>query len=140
MNNFSKNFGPREDEKQIESGLELAPKFDEKGLIPVVTTDYKTGIILMQAFMNAEALCKTIEIKQAVYYSRSRQELWHKGATSGQYQIVKEIRVDCDQDCIWLRVEQQGGGACHVGHSSCFYRSIVLEDSTQNGPVTLKMV
>lgn len=138
MSDFSKHFGSRETKELVEQGLSLAPKFDDKGLIPVVTTDYATGKLLMQAFMNEEALCKTVEIKQAVYYSRSRQELWHKGATSGQYQIVKEMRTDCDQDCIWLRVEQQGGGACHTGQTTCFYRSVDLDASIEDKPIALK--
>ncbi|MEM9446511.1 MAG: phosphoribosyl-AMP cyclohydrolase [Verrucomicrobiota bacterium] len=139
MLEFSRYFGSRDNQSALEKGLALAPRFDDQGLIPVITTDYYTGVLLMQAYMNAEALCKTVRIKQAVYYSRSRKELWHKGASSGQYQIVKEIRVDCDQDSIWLRVEQQGGGACHVGYPSCFYRTVVLETPELDKPIALKM-
>jgi phosphoribosyl-AMP cyclohydrolase len=91
-----------------------------------VTTDYDSGEVVMQAFMNEEALKKTIEIGEAVYWSRSRQELWHKGATSGFTQKVIEMRVDCDQDCIWIRVRTTGGASCHVGYRSCFYRSVVI--------------
>ena len=109
---------------EIEEGLLFAPKFDERGLIPAITTDEKTGELLMQAWMNEEALARTIATGEAWYWSRSRNELWHKGATSGQVQIVKDIRTDCDQDSVWLIVEPQGnGGCCHVGFRSCFYRS-----------------
>ena len=110
--------------EQVEESSSFAPKFDENGLIPVITTDYISGEVLMQGFMNREALYKTLELGQAVYFSRSRKVLWHKGKTSGLYQIIKEIRIDDDQDCIWLRVDVQGGASCHVGYRSCFYRSI----------------
>lgn len=110
--------------EQVEEGTDLAPKFDENGLIPVVTTDHESGELLMHAYMNREALLKTIEIGEAVYWSRSRQTLWHKGATSGLVQKVKELRIDDDQDCVWLRVDVQGGASCHVGYRSCFYRSV----------------
>jgi len=97
--------------------------------MPVVTTDFSTGELLMHGYMNEEALKKTISIGEAVYYSRSRKTLWHKGATSGLTQIVKEMRIDDDQDCIWLRVEVQGNGAsCHVGYRSCFYRSVPTKE------------
>lgn len=119
-------FAPRTSTEQVEEGHDLAPKFDANGLIPVVTTDHETGELLMHAYMNAEALRRTIALGEAVYYSRSRQELWHKGATSGHTQKVIEIRVDCDQDAIWLRVDAQGKGSCHVGYRSCFFRSIPL--------------
>lgn len=110
---------------QVEEEKDLAPKFQENGLIPVVTTDYTSGELLMHGYMNEEALKKTIELGEAVYYSRSREALWHKGATSGLTQIIKEMRIDDDQDCVWLRVEVQGNGAsCHVGYRSCFYRSV----------------
>ncbi|MDR9418573.1 phosphoribosyl-AMP cyclohydrolase [Gracilimonas sp.] len=111
--------------EQVEEGTDLAPKFQEDGLIPVVTTDYESGELLMHGYMNEEALKKTINIGEAVYYSRSRETLWHKGATSGLVQTVKEMRIDDDQDCVWLRVEVQSNGAsCHVGYRSCFYRSV----------------
>lgn len=110
---------------QVEEEKDLAPKFQENGLIPVVTTDYSSGELLMHGYMNEEAFKKSIELGEAVYYSRSREALWHKGATSGLTQIVKEMRIDDDQDCVWLRVEVQGNGAsCHVGYRSCFYRSV----------------
>jgi len=119
--------------EQVEEGTDLAPKFDENGLIPVVTTDYDTGELLMHGYMNQEAFRKTIELGEAVYYSRSRQTLWHKGATSGLVQTVREMRIDDDQDCVWLRVDVAGNGAsCHVGYRSCFYRSVpVGEDFTE---------
>lgn len=119
-------FAERTTKAEIEEGTIFAPKFDEKGLIPCITTDHVTGEPLMFAFMNAEALKQTIARGEAVYWSRSRNELWHKGATSGHVQIVKEIRIDCDQDAIWLRVDAQGKGSCHVGYRSCFFRSIPL--------------
>jgi phosphoribosyl-AMP cyclohydrolase len=95
--------------------------------LAVVTTHAETGEVLMFAWMNAEALARTLELGEAVYFSRSREEIWHKGATSGQIQQIVEMRIDCDQDCLWLKVLPQGdGGACHVGFRSCFYR--VVED------------
>ncbi|HEX6987343.1 MAG TPA: phosphoribosyl-AMP cyclohydrolase [Planctomycetaceae bacterium] len=124
-------FADRGDKKLIEEGTALAPKFDDRGLIPVVTTDVHTGELLMQAWMNREALARTIELGEAVYWSRSRNELWHKGATSGHVQVVRELRVDCDQDAIWLRVEQRGGAACHVGYRSCFYRRVPVGDEAR---------
>lgn len=117
-------FADRTDRTAIETGSGFAPKFDDRGLIPVFTSCATTGRALMQAWMNAEAIEKTIETGEAHYYSRSRGELWHKGATSGEFQVVKEFRVDCDQDSLWLVVEQQGGKCCHVGHPSCFFRSL----------------
>ena len=120
------NFKERKSIKQVEESSDLAPKFDEKGLIPVVTTDYASGEVLMQGYMNKESLKKTIEIGEAVYYSRSREVLWHKGKTSGLIQKVKEMRIDDDQDSVWLRVIVKGGASCHVGYRSCFYRSIPL--------------
>lgn len=123
-------FAARESKADIEEGLGLAPKFDDRGLIPVVTTCAKTGDVLMQAWMNAEAIARTVETGEAHYYSRSRSELWHKGATSGEFQIVSEMRIDCDQDSLWLMVEQKGGKCCHVGHPSCFYRKVPLGQET----------
>ena len=117
-------FEQRKTIEQVEESTELAPKFDQDGLIPVVTTDFSSGEVLMQGYMNEEAFKKTILLGEAVYYSRSRKTLWHKGATSGLVQIIKEIRIDDDQDCVWLRVDVQGGASCHVGYRSCFYRSI----------------
>ncbi len=117
-------FKPRTTVEQVEEGHEFAPKFDKDGLIPVVTTDFSSGELLMHAYMNAEALAKTVELGEAVYWSRSRQQLWHKGATSGLVQLVRELRIDDDQDTVWLRVDVQGGASCHVGYRSCFYRSV----------------
>lgn len=108
----------------LETGDQLAPKFDVNGLIVVMTVHAETGEALMVAYMNADALERTLATGEAHYWSRSRGELWHKGATSGQVQKVVDLRVDCDQDAILLRVLPQGdGGCCHVGYRSCFYRS-----------------
>lgn len=117
-------FAARESIEQVEEGTQLAPKFDDAGLIPVVTTDASSGEVLMHGYMNAEALEKTIATGEAHYWSRSRQALWHKGATSGLIQKVVEIRIDDDQDAVWLRCDVQGGASCHVGYRSCFFRSI----------------
>ena len=107
----------------LEKGAELTPRFDSNGLITAIAQDAATGEILMLAHMNVEALRKTIETGQAHYYSRSRDQLWLKGETSGQIQTVIELRTDCDQDAILLKVKVGGdGGACHVGYRSCFYR------------------
>lgn len=139
MDNDLDIFGTRESVEQVEEGTVLAPKFDKDGLIPVITTDYDTGEVLMHAYMNSEALAKTIEIGEAVYYSRSRKVIWHKGATSGLVQKVKELRIDDDQDCVWMRVEVKGGASCHVGYRSCFYRSIMFQDRSKGQtPVQLK--
>ena len=110
--------------EQVEEGSDLAPRFDDRGLITVVTTDAESGELLMQGYMNAEALGMTIETGEAHYFSRSRQVLWHKGATSGFVQKIRELLVDDDQDCIWLRVNVAGGASCHVGYRSCFYRRV----------------
>src|SRR5690606_28234389 len=104
--------------EQVEEGTELAPKFDADGLIPVVTTDHATGEVLMLGYMNAEALRLTIRTGEAHYFSRSRQVLWRKGATSGLVQHVVEMRIDDDQDAVWLRVKVDGGASCHVGYRS----------------------
>ena len=122
-------FEKRKSIEQVEESTELAPKFDEKGLIPVVTTDFSSGEVLMQGYMNEEAFKKTISLGEAVYFSRSRQALWHKGKTSGLIQKIKEIRIDDDQDCVWLRVDVKGGASCHVGYRSCFYRSIPMDNN-----------
>ena len=119
-------FKKRDNIKEVEEGKYLEPKFDENGLIPVVTTDFQTGDILMHGFMNDEALKKTIETKEAHYWSRSRKKIWHKGQISGFVQTIKEIRIDDDQDSIWLLVDIGNGASCHVGYRSCFYRSIPL--------------
>lgn len=111
--------------EQVEEGLVLAPKFDRDGLIPVVTTDADSGEVLMVATMDAEALLRTVDTREAHYWSRSRQRLWKKGATSGLVQEVVDMRIDDDQDAVWLRVRVRGSGAsCHVGYRSCFYRSV----------------
>ena len=117
-------FEKRKSVKQVEESTDLAPKFDCDGLIAAVTTDFSSGEVLMQGYMNEDALKKTISLGEAVYYSRSRKMLWHKGKTSGLIQKIKEIRIDDDQDCVWLRVEVHGGASCHVGYRSCFYRSV----------------
>ena len=129
-------FSPRRSVEQVEEGVELAPKFDERGLIPAVTTDFASGELLMQGYMNAEALRKTIETGEAHYFSRSRQAIWHKGATSGLVQHVKELLIDDDQDCVWLKVEVAASGAsCHVGYRSCFYRRVPLGDESAGKPL-----
>ena len=120
MNSFAK----RQTIEQVEEGTQLAPKFDEHGLLPCVTTAAASGEVLMLGYMNEEALVKTIETGEAHYFSRSRQVLWHKGATSGLVQKVVEMRVDDDQDAVWLRVEIPGDASCHVGYRSCFYREV----------------
>ena len=119
-------FKKRENVADIEEGNLLSPKFNNDGLIPVIATDFKTKEVLMQGFMNSEALKKTIETKEAHYWSRSRKEVWHKGETSGFVQKVVEMRIDDDQDSIWMSVDIGNGASCHVGYKSCFYRSITL--------------
>lgn len=118
-------FGNREAQSSIDETGEFCPKFDEAGLIPALALDARTREPLMLAWMNRESLARTLEIGEAVYYSRSRKEIWHKGATSGHTQLVREIRTDCDQDVLLLLVEQQGAGACHTGRRSCFYRKVI---------------
>ena len=113
------------DKQALERGTVLAPRFDDQGLVAAVTTHAETGEVLMLAWMNAQALALTLETREAHYYSRSRAALWKKGETSGQVQQVVEIRIDCDQDAVLLKVLPQGdGGACHVGFRSCFYRVV----------------
>ena len=119
-------FKKRHNIKEIEEGKYLSPKFDENGLIPAIATDFKTGSILMHAYMNSEALKKTIETKEAHYWSRSRKKIWRKGQVSGFIQKVIEIRIDDDQDSVWLSIDIGNGASCHVGYRSCFYRSIPL--------------
>ena len=116
----------RDNIKEIEEGKYLAPKFDKNGLIPVVTTDFQTGDMLMHGYMSKESLKKTIENKEAYYWSRSRKKIWHKGKISGFVQKVKELRIDDDLDSIWMSVDIGKGASCHVGYKSCFYRSIPL--------------
>ena len=111
---------------EIEEGLAFAPQFGADGLVTAVVTDATSGDVLMVAHMNKDALAKTIESGEAWYYSRSRKKLWKKGETSGHVQRVIELRVDCDQDALWLKVEQIGEGACHTGRRSCFYRAVPL--------------
>ena len=113
----------------IEESLAFTPKFDANGLVTAVVSDAKSGDVLMVAHMNDEALQKTIASGEAWYYSRSRKALWKKGETSGHIQRVIEMRIDCDQDAVWLKVDQQGGGACHTGRRSCFYRALPLGKS-----------
>jgi phosphoribosyl-AMP cyclohydrolase len=129
-------FAARRSVEQVEEGSELAPKFDENGLIPVVTTDAASGELLMHGYMNAEALRRTIETGEAHYYSRSRKTLWHKGATSGLVQRVQALLIDDDQDSVWMRVDVAGNGAsCHVGYRSCFYRRIPLGKDSAGAPL-----
>ncbi len=120
---------PRRSIEQVEEGLELAPKFGPDGLLPCITTDATSGEVLMLGWMNAEALQRTLATRQAHYWSRSRQVMWHKGGTSGLVQHVVELRIDDDQDAVWLRVRLQAGpqadpASCHVGYRSCFYRAV----------------
>ncbi|MFZ2068572.1 MAG: phosphoribosyl-AMP cyclohydrolase [Xanthobacteraceae bacterium] len=110
---------------ELEEGVRLTPRFDANGLVTCVTTDAVSGDVLMVAHMNAEALAKTVATGKAWYFSRSRRALWRKGETSGHIQRVVEMRVDCDQDAVWLKVEQVAG-ACHTGRHSCFYRAVPL--------------
>ena len=117
-------FAARESKQAIEEGLLFAPKFDEHGLIPAFAVDSETGAPLMLAYMNEQSLKMTLELGQAVYWSRSRNQLWHKGATSGEFQEIIDIRTDCDQDALVLRVKQQGGGCCHTKRPTCFYRVV----------------
>lgn len=138
MTRASIAFSARQSVEQVEESTDLAPKFDDRGLITVVTTDAKSGELLMQGYMNAEALQKTIETGEAHYFSRSRQTLWHKGATSGLTQSVIELMVDDDQDCIWLKVSVAGGASCHVGYRSCFYRRIPIGELSDDGKVDLE--
>jgi phosphoribosyl-AMP cyclohydrolase len=121
--------------QEAEEGRTLTPKFDADGLVTCVTTDAQSGDVLMVAHMNAQALAKTIETGDAWYYSRSRKALWRKGETSGHGQRVVEMRIDCDQDAVWIKVEQTGPGACHTGRRSCFYRAVALGKA---GTVTLE--
>ena len=116
---------------EIEEGDVFMPRFDRDGLVTCVTVDAGDGRVLMVAHMNAESLARTVETGEAWYWSRSRKELWHKGATSGQIQTILEMRVDCDQDAIWLKVHVAGdGGCCHTGRRSCFYRKVETADGT----------
>ena len=131
-------FKKRDSVFEVEEGKFLSPKFDDKGIIPVITTDSKTREVLMHGYMNSEALKKTIETKEAHYWSRSRKSIWHKGKTSGFNQKVVQIRVDDDQDSIWLSVDIGDGASCHVGYKSCFYRSIPLGKIKETEKVEMK--
>lgn len=127
------------DKHQLEEGNSFTPKFDANGLVPVICTDASSGEVLMFAFMNEDALQRSIESGNAWYWSRSRQSLWLKGETSGNTQSIVDMRTDCDQDVIWISVEQKGGAACHTGRRSCFYRRI--ETGTQgSSPIRLEQV
>ena len=123
------SFAPPGTASDLEEGLALTPKFDADGLVTCVATDAGSGEVLMVAHMNAEALGRTIATGEAWYFSRSRGALWKKGETSGHTQRVLEMRVDCDQDAILIKVEQSGG-ACHTGHRSCFYRTVPLGNAS----------
>jgi phosphoribosyl-AMP cyclohydrolase len=123
------DFPTRGSREEVEEGGTFAPKFDRDGLIACVTTDARTGDVLMLAHMDATALHRTIATGEAWYFSRSRGKLWRKGETSGHVQRVVEMRTDCDQDAIWMRVSQEGLGACHTGRYSCFYRAVRLDGS-----------
>ena len=138
LHNYTYMFKKRENVTEIEEGNLLSPKFDNDGLIPVVATCVNTKEILMHGYMNVEALKLTIETKEAHYWSRSRKEIWHKGKTSGFVQKVKEIRIDDDQDSIWLSVDIGDGASCHVGYKSCFYRSIPLGKIKDDEKVEMK--
>ena len=131
-------FKKRENVAEIEEGSLLSPKFDNDGLIPVITMCSKTKDILMHGYMNEEALKKTIETKEAHYFSRSRKAIWHKGKTSGFVQKVTEIRIDDDQDSIWMSVDIGDGASCHVGYKSCFYRSIPLGKIDDSEKIEMK--
>ena len=131
-------FPSRTTTADIELGTILQPKFGPDGLIPCITTDHGTNEVLMFAFMNAEALARTLQTKKATYWSRSRQKLWIKGEESGHAQLVKELRVDCDQDVLLLKVENVGGAACHKGYPSCFYRKLA-DDANAAEPASLRL-
>jgi phosphoribosyl-AMP cyclohydrolase len=128
-------FAARSSTDEVEEGAAFAPKFDADGLVTCVATDARSGDVLMVAHMNAQALQKTIATGEAWYFSRSRSALWRKGESSGHVQRVVEMRIDCDQDAVWIRVEQEGAGACHTGRRSCFYRAVPLG---RGGAVTLE--
>ena len=131
-------FKKRENIFDVEEGKLLSPKFDNNGLIPVITTDSNTGEVLMHGFMNEQALIKTIETKEAHYWSRSKNALWHKGKKSGFVQKVINLRIDDDQDSIWMSVDIGDGASCHVGYKSCFYRSIPLGKINNSENIEMK--
>lgn len=130
-------FARSEDKTAIETGSLLSPRFDERGLITAVAVDAASGRVLMVATMNQEALARTIETGEAHYWSRSRQALWHKGATSGHTQKVVELRIDCDQDAVVLHVEAHGPGQCHVGYATCFYRVVGIGGPAADARLTV---
>jgi phosphoribosyl-AMP cyclohydrolase len=132
---LSKNMTATGAAERLEEGTVFSPNFGSDGLITCVTTDAQSGDVLMVAHMNAAALQKTIATKEAWYFSRSRQLLWRKGEKSGHVQHVLAMHIDCDQDAVWLKVEQKGAGACHTGRRSCFYRTVPLGSP---GPVSLE--
>jgi len=136
MSETSIHFGKRGDKKALEEDPVFSPKFDQDGLIPAVAMDATTKEPLMLAYMNEESVKMTIRLGEAVYYSRSRQEIWHKGATSGHTQKVVSMHTDCDQDALIIYVEQHGAGACHTGRNSCFYRTVALRPDAN--PVELE--
>lgn len=131
-------FAPRASKQSVEEGMAFAPKFGEDGLITAMAVDADTGAPLMMAYMNEETLRMTLAKGQAVYWSRSRNKIWHKGETSGEFQDVVEILTDCDQDALVLRVRQRGGGCCHTKRNSCFYRRVVVKEA--GAPVELEWV
>ncbi len=135
-------FSPRTDRAAVEAGLGFAPKFDAAGLITAVAVDADDGTVLMVAYMNEASLKLTLACGEAVYYSRSRQEIWHKGKTSGHTQAVVEILTDCDQDALVLRVRQKGAGACHTGYRSCFFRRVAVAPPAVHGvaPAALQAI
>ena len=134
--NSPDTFAPRGAKSDVEEGADFSPKFDADGLIPALAMDATTREPLMLAYMNAESLRRTLELGEAVYWSRSRQEFWHKGATSGHTQKIIEIRTDCDQDALILMVDQAGAGACHTGRESCFYRKIQISQEAGSAKLT----
>ena len=127
------------EKRELEEGSRLTPRFGPDGLVTCVATDHATGRLLMVAHMSRESLDRSIETGEAWYWSRSRGELWHKGATSGQIQTIREMRVDCDQDAIWIRVDVAGdGGCCHTGRRSCFYRVVEPDGSLRRSEPSAK--
>jgi phosphoribosyl-AMP cyclohydrolase len=132
-------FAPRESKQSVEEALGFAPKFGPDGLIPAMALDADTGTPLMMAYMNEETLRMTLALGQAVYWSRSRNEVWHKGKTSGEFQDVVELLTDCDQDALVLRVHQRGGGCCHTERKTCFYRRVQMGEG-EDAPLRLEWV
>lgn len=131
------SFAPQGSHHEVEEGLAFAPKFDRDGLIPAIVTDADSGGVLMFAWMNADALKATVETGAAHFWSRSRAKLWRKGETSGHGLAVIEMRVDCDQDALWLSVRVAGtGAACHTGRKSCFYRKVAAGEGALGAPLT----